>query len=97
MSQSNLDPPTTNEMFRHQSGHITTALASCSVRSDRLLEQADIPIRDVGFVSIGGGIGSFVTADYMKIYEIPSQNLRVSARSDIDSLPAKDCRNLLNS
>src|SRR6202161_4024275 len=43
---------------------------------------AGIPVVDVPFVTIGGGIGSFVTVDYLRIAGVPIDRMRVL--SDID-------------
>ena len=42
-----------------------------------MLARADIPIVDIPFVSIGGGIGSFVTVDYLRICGVPTSAIRV--------------------
>ena len=36
-----------------------------------MLARAGIPVVDVPFVSVGGGIGSFVTVDYLRICGVP--------------------------
>jgi hypothetical protein len=35
--------------------------------TDEMVAQAGIPIQDVPFVSVGGGMGSFVTVDYLRV------------------------------
>jgi len=35
--------------------------------TDDMVQQAGIPIVDTPFVTVGGGIGSFVTVDYLRI------------------------------
>src|SRR4051794_22048603 len=42
-----------------------------------MLARADIPVLDIPFVSIGGGIGSFVTVDYLRICGVPTSAIRV--------------------
>ena len=42
-----------------------------------MLARADIPVVDIPFVSIGGGIGSFVTVDYLRICGVPTSAIRV--------------------
>ena len=41
--------------------------------TDELVQQAGIPIIDVPFVTIGSGIGSFVTFDTLRIYGVPAR------------------------
>ncbi len=36
-----------------------------------MVQRAGIPIIDTKFVTIGGGIGSFVTVDFLRIYGVP--------------------------
>ena len=38
-----------------------------------MLASAGIPLIDVPFVTVGGGMGSFVMVDYLKIAGIPDQ------------------------
>ena len=38
---------------------------------------AGIPIIDTRFVTVGGGIGSFVTVDYLRIYGVPASDITV--------------------
>src|SRR4051794_9258409 len=42
-----------------------------------MLARADIPVLDVPFVSLGGGIGSFVTVDYLRICGVPNSAIKV--------------------
>ena len=50
-----------------RAGELTDELLQSGVWTDDMLERAGIPITDVPFVTVGGGIGSFVTADYLRI------------------------------
>jgi len=45
--------------------------------TDEMLARADIPVVDIPFVSVGGGIGSFVTVDYLRICGAPTSAIRV--------------------
>src|SRR3954447_18693777 len=63
-------------------GDLTPELLDRSVWSDEHLAAAGIPVIDVPFVSVGGGIGSFVTVDYLRIAGVPADQIRVL--SDID-------------
>ncbi len=38
-----------------------------------MLASAGIPIIDVPFVTVGGGMGSFVMVDYLKIAGVPGR------------------------
>lgn len=49
-------------------GDLTPALIETDVWTDDMVAAAGIPIVDVPFVTIGGGIGSFVTFDTLRIY-----------------------------
>jgi len=39
-------------------------------------------VHDVPFVTIGGGIGSFVTVDYLRIAGVPTSQIRVLSNID---------------
>jgi hypothetical protein len=58
-------------------GALTNVMTGSSIWNDKMLEDSGIPIQDAGFVSVGGGIGSFVTIDYLRIYGVPLEQLRV--------------------
>ena len=42
-----------------------------------MLEAAGIPVRDIEFVTVGGGIGSFVTVDYLRVCGVSPDRIRV--------------------
>ncbi len=42
-----------------------------------MVTRAGIPIIDTRFVSVGGGIGSFVTVDFLRIYGVPASDITV--------------------
>jgi pSer/pThr/pTyr-binding forkhead associated (FHA) protein len=42
-----------------------------------MLAGAEIPVVEAPFVTVGGGIGSFVTVDYLRIYGVPTTSIRV--------------------
>src|SRR6185437_12098476 len=44
--------------------------------------RAGIPVADVPFVTIGGGIGSFVMCDYLRIAGVPTSDIRVLSALD---------------
>lgn len=46
--------------------------------TDEMVAAAGIPIYDVPFVSVGGGMGSFVTVDYLRVAGgVPAEDIRV--------------------
>ncbi|MET0235131.1 MAG: hypothetical protein ABW224_10870 [Kibdelosporangium sp.] len=46
--------------------------------TDEMVAAAGIPMRDVPFVSVGGGMGSFVTVDYLRVAGgVPTSDIRV--------------------
>lgn len=47
-----------------------------------MLANAGIPVVDVPFITVGGGIGSFVTVDYLRIYGVPTSQMRVLSNID---------------
>ena len=47
-----------------------------------MIQAAGIPIQDVPFVTVGGGIGSFVTVDYLRIAGVPTSQIRVLSNID---------------
>ena len=63
-------------------GDLTEALLECDVWTDAMLQSAGIPVVDVPFVTIGGGIGSFVTCDYLRIAGVPTSQIRVLSALD---------------
>lgn len=58
-------------------GDLTPALIDTDVWTDEMVAGAGIPVVDVGFVSVGGGIGSFVTFDTLRIYGVPAAAIAV--------------------
>ncbi|MFN2496569.1 MAG: hypothetical protein ABR608_11780 [Pseudonocardiaceae bacterium] len=59
------------------SGDLTLALITTDWWSDEMLAEAGIPVVDAPFVTVGGGIGSFVTVDYLRICGMPAGSIRV--------------------
>lgn len=46
--------------------------------TDEMVARAGIPMYDVPFVSVGGGMGSFVTVDYLRVAGgVPAEDIRV--------------------
>src|SRR5713101_170452 len=58
-------------------GDLTEELLSSDWWTDAMVQAAGIPIVDVPFVSVGGGIGSFVTVDYLRIANVAPDRMRV--------------------
>src|SRR5260370_40936488 len=58
-------------------GDLADGLLSSDWWTDAMVQAAGIPIVDVPFVSVGGGIGSFVTVDYLRIASVPPDRIRV--------------------
>lgn len=58
-------------------GDLTPELIATDWWSDAMVADAGIPVEDVPFVTVGGGIGSFVTVDYLRIYGVPTSSIRV--------------------
>src|SRR5215472_14593100 len=63
-------------------GDLTEELLASSWWSDAMVRAAGIPIVDVPFVTIGGGIGSFVTVDYLRIAGVAPDRMRVLSNID---------------
>lgn len=66
-----------------QPGDLNDQLLNTDVWTDEMVAAAGIPIHDVPFVSIGGGIGSFVMADFMRIAGMPANQMRVLTNLDV--------------
>src|SRR3954447_23440031 len=78
MSERAVAPPHgAGPAARTRSGDLTDQLISTDAWSDHMVAAAGIPIRDVPFISCGGGIGSFVTVDYLRICGVPTSAIRV--------------------
>lgn len=63
-------------------GDLTDTLLRTAMWSDGLVQQAGIPVIDVPFVSIGGGIGSFAMVDVLRIAGVPSSSIKVLTNLD---------------
>ena len=64
------------------SGDLTDDLLRSDQWTDEMLRAAGIPVTDVPFVSIGGGIGSFVTVDYLRIAGVATDRIAVLTNLD---------------
>jgi hypothetical protein len=64
-------------------GDLTDELLSSGWWTDAMLRDACIPVVDVPFLTVGGGIGSFVTADYLRIAGVAPDRIRVLSNIDL--------------
>ena len=58
-------------------GDLTQELIDTDIWTDEMVARAGIPIIDTKFVTVGGGIGSFVTVDFLRIYGVPASDITV--------------------
>jgi hypothetical protein len=63
-------------------GDLTPELTAAPLWTDSMVAAAGIPVVDVPLVSIGGGIGSFVLVDYLRIAGVPTDHIRVLSTID---------------
>ncbi len=63
-------------------GDLTDQMLATDFWTDELVASAGIPIVDIPFVTVGGGIGSFVTVDYLRIAGVPTSQMRVLSALD---------------
>ncbi|SNS05993.1 hypothetical protein SAMN04488107_1111 [Geodermatophilus saharensis] len=75
MSESTAAPP--HAPTPAQPGDLTDHLVATDVWTDQMLSDAGIPVVDVPFVTVGGGVGSFVLVDYLRICGVPTDAIRV--------------------
>jgi hypothetical protein len=65
-----------------EAGDLTDELIRSDQWTDDMVRAAGIPVTDVPFVTVGGGIGSFVTVDYLRIAGVKPERMRIL--SDLD-------------
>lgn len=58
-------------------GDLTDQLIGTDVWTAEMLQQAGIPIVETDFVSVGGGMGSFVMVNYLRIAGVPTDRIKV--------------------
>jgi hypothetical protein len=63
-------------------GDLTDELLAADFWTDEMVARAGIPIIDIPFVTVGGGIGSFVTVDYLRIAGVPTSHMRILSALD---------------
>ena len=64
------------------SGDLTDELLRSDQWTDAMVGAAGIPVTDVPLVSIGGGIGSFVTVDYLRIAGVMTDRIAILSNLD---------------
>jgi hypothetical protein len=65
------------------SGDLTDELLNTSIWTDEMLERAGIPVVDTDFVSVGGGMGSFVMVNYLRIAGVTPDRIRVLTNIEV--------------
>ncbi|WP_326639189.1 hypothetical protein OG884_32325 [Streptosporangium sp. NBC_01755] len=63
-------------------GDLTPDLLGAPEWTDQMVAAAGIPMYDIPFLTVGGGMGSFVTLDYLRIYGVPTSQMRVVSNID---------------
>ncbi|MBA2575062.1 MAG: hypothetical protein H0V05_00185 [Euzebyaceae bacterium] len=63
-------------------GDLTDALVATDYWTDQMVADAGIPMIDVPFVTVGGGIGSFVMVDYLRIAGVAPEKIKVLTQLD---------------
>ncbi len=63
-------------------GDLTPELRHADWWSDAMVAAAGIPVVDAPIVSVGGGIGSFVTVDYLRIAGVSTSEIAVLSNLD---------------
>src|SRR4051812_37833258 len=63
-------------------GDLTDEMLRTDFWTDDMLRAAGIPVADIPFVTVGGGMGSFVTCDYLRIAGVPTSDIRVLSALD---------------
>jgi hypothetical protein len=60
-----------------QGGDLTSELIETDVWDDGMVAAAGIPVKDSPIVSVGGGIGSFVLYDFLRVWGVPAASIKV--------------------
>lgn len=66
----------------HDTGLLPDELLHTSVWSDELVAGSGLPVIDMPFVTVGGGLGSFVMVDYLRIAGVPASHIRTLTVND---------------
>lgn len=67
----------------HVPGDLTQAMFDTDMWTDELVTAAGIPIVDTTFVTCGGGLGSFIMTDYLRMAGVPTAQIRVLSNIDV--------------
>lgn len=59
------------------SGLLRPQFVETDVWTDAMVEASGVPVVDVPIVSVGGGLGSFVFVDYLRVAGVPTSSIRV--------------------
>jgi hypothetical protein len=84
-SHQTIQTPGTGVFEREQlaeKGDLTPQMIDTPVWTDDMVVQAGIPIVDIPFVTIGGGMGSFVMVDHLRIAGVPANQIAVLGIND---------------
>lgn len=66
------------KQVQHDPPALPPAMRHGDMWTDEMVARAGIPMFDVPFVSVGGGMGSFVTVDYLRVAGgVPASDIRV--------------------
>ncbi|MFN0090458.1 MAG: hypothetical protein ACKVWR_09375 [Acidimicrobiales bacterium] len=82
VTSSELAAPIPDPTGRPERGDLTPELLAASMWSDELVAGAGIPIRDTPLGTVGGGIGSFVLVDTLRIAGLAPEAIRVFTTLD---------------
>ncbi len=82
INSSALAVPIADPTGATEPGDLTSKLIDTDVWSDQMVAEAGIPVHDAPIVSVGGGIGSFIMADFLRIAGMPSNQMRVLTNLD---------------
>src|ERR1700734_1607987 len=63
-------------------GDLTPEMDQADIWTDEMLSHAAIPVHDSPFVTVGGGIGSFVAVAFLRVYGMPGGDIKVLTQID---------------
>lgn len=63
-------------------GDLTDELVQTDAWTDQMVADAGLPIIDVPFISVGGGIGSFTMADFLRVAGLPATSFKALGATD---------------
>lgn len=82
INSSALSLPIPDPTGAAEPGDLTPRLIETDVWSDEMLAEAGIPVYDSPIVSVGGGMGSFILTDFLRIAGMPVNQMRVLTNLD---------------